>query len=382
MVLVAGEDEARDRPEGMEDAAAVAAVELRSVFKSYGAMAALTDVNLSVRRGEFFSLLGSSGCGKSTTLGIIAGLTLPSSGQVLIDGKSVGNVPAYRRAVNTVFQNYALFPHMNVGENVAFGLKMRKVPADERRVAVRDALRMVSLEGLENRSPLQMSGGQRQRVALARALVNRPSVLLLDEPLGALDLKLRKQMQSELTELQGRVKTTFIYVTHDQEEAMSMSDRIAVMDGGRVMQVGTPDEIYNEPANRKVMEFMGSPNTLSGTVSGLSGNVAVVSVGGSGSARVLAREPIQEGAAVSLLVRPERVKVLRGKPKRDSVDLSGTIVRMSSAGYVIHLTVRLDDGQELVAYRLNNREGSDEGGFDRGERICLSWSDEDGRIYS
>jgi ABC-type Fe3+/spermidine/putrescine transport system ATPase subunit len=178
------------------------------------------------------------------------------------------------------------------------------------------------------------------------------------------------------------VKTTFIYVTHDQEEAMSMSDRIAVMDGGRVMQVGTPDEIYNEPANRKVMEFMGSPNTLSGTVSGLRGNVAVVSVGGSGSARVLAREPIQEGAAVSLLVRPERVKVLRGKPKRDSVDLSGTIVRMSSAGYVIHLTVRLDDGQELVAYRLNDREGSDEGGFDRGQRICLSWSDEDGRIYS
>ena len=256
------------------------AVELRDVGKRFGSVVALDGVDLAIRKGEFFSLLGPSGCGKTTTLNLIGGFETVSRGTLLIDGQPMGDTPSHARPVNTVFQSYALFPHMSVADNVGFGLRMKKVPRPERRRAVEEMLRLVSLEGYEERRPAQLSGGQRQRVALARALINHPSVLLLDEPLGALDLKLRKQMQAELTRLQRRVGITFVYVTHDQDEALSMSDRIAVMDRGRVLQVGTPAEIYGDPADRFVMEFIGSPNVFAGRVERLGAGVADVAIPG------------------------------------------------------------------------------------------------------
>jgi spermidine/putrescine transport system ATP-binding protein len=256
------------------------AVELRDVGKRFGSVVALDTVDLAIRKGEFFSLLGPSGCGKTTTLNLIGGFETASRGTLLIDGQPMGDTPSHARPVNTVFQSYALFPHMSVADNVGFGLRMKKVPRPERRRAVEEMLRLVSLEGFEERRPGQLSGGQRQRVALARALINHPSVLLLDEPLGALDLKLRKQMQAELTRLQRKVGITFVYVTHDQDEALSMSDRIAVMDRGRVLQVGTPAEIYGDPADRFVMEFIGSPNVFAGRVERLGDGEADVAIPG------------------------------------------------------------------------------------------------------
>jgi spermidine/putrescine transport system ATP-binding protein len=242
------------------------AVDLRSVTKRFGDHIAVDNVSLQIADGEFFSLLGPSGCGKTTTLRMIAGFELPTDGEVYIAGTPMGATPPYRRHVNTVFQNYALFPHMTVAENVAFGLQMQRVPRHEIGARVEEALRMVRLETYAERRPKQLSGGQQQRVALARALINHPSVLLLDEPLGALDQKLRKELQLELRTLQERVGITFIFVTHDQEEALTMSDRIAVMNGGKVLQVGSPGEIYERPNCHFVADFIGESNFLHGRV--------------------------------------------------------------------------------------------------------------------
>jgi spermidine/putrescine transport system ATP-binding protein len=239
-----------------------AAIELEAVGKQFGAHAAVNDVTLSIEEGEFFSLLGPSGCGKTTTLRMIAGFVPPDAGRILLHGADVTTIPPNRRPVNMVFQQYALFPHMSVYDNVAFGLKMARVPKSEHRARVEEMLRVVELVGMGGRRIRQLSGGQQQRVAVARALVKRPAALLLDEPLGALDLKLRKQMQSELKRIQGELKTTFVYVTHDQEEALAMSDRIAVMNDGRVEQVGTPREIYEHPSTDFVADFVGSMNVL------------------------------------------------------------------------------------------------------------------------
>jgi len=255
------------------------AVELRNASKSFGPVHALHDVSLTVRKGEFLSLLGPSGCGKSTTLNLIGGFEDTTSGEVLIDGQPVTGTPPYLRPVNTVFQSYALFPHMSVAENVEFGLRMKGTPKPERKRAVADMLHMVSLDGFADRRPAQLSGGQRQRVALARALVNHPAVLLLDEPLGALDLKLRKQMQTELTRLQRQVGITFVYVTHDQEEAMAMSDRIAVMDRGHLLQLGTPAEILDDPQSAFVMEFFGSANVFPTRVTTIADGLARTETG-------------------------------------------------------------------------------------------------------
>jgi len=239
-----------------------AAIELEAVAKRYGAHAAVDGVSLSIGEGEFFSLLGPSGCGKTTTLRMIAGFVEPDEGRILLHGDDVTSVPPNRRPVNMVFQQYALFPHMSVYDNVAFGLSVRGVPRKEHGDRVKEILRVVALEGYEKRRPRQLSGGQQQRVALARALVNSPAALLLDEPLGALDVKLRRHMQLELKRIQHEIGTTFVYVTHDQEEALAMSDRIAVMNGGRVEQLGTPREIYEHPASDFVADFVGTVNVL------------------------------------------------------------------------------------------------------------------------
>ena len=299
---------------------AAIAVELKDVVKEFAepekkgeAFAAVNHVDLQIHDGEFFSMLGPSGCGKTTSLRMIAGFELPTSGEVLIHGKPMGKTPPYQRPVNTVFQSYALFPHMTIFDNVAFGLQMKGVAKADIAPRVTEALEMVRLPGYENRKPKQLSGGQQQRVALARALVNRPEVLLLDEPLGALDLKLRKEMQLELKTLQREVGITFIYVTHDQEEALTMSDRIAVMSKGRLLQVGTALEIYEEPNCRFVADFIGETNFISGPVLSTADGQAEFEADG---LRMLADagSDVRPGAPATLAVRPERVRLSAEKP--------------------------------------------------------------------
>ena len=239
-------------------------IDLKNISKEYNGVQVLSNINLYVRENEFLTLLGPSGCGKTTTLRIIGGFERPTEGKVIFEGKNITDVPPYERQINTVFQKYALFPHMDIFENIAFGLKIKKVPKDEIKKRVKEMLRLVNLQGFENRSIDSLSGGQQQRVAIARALVNEPKVLLLDEPLGALDLKLRKDMQMELKNMQKRVGITFIYVTHDQEEALTMSDTVVVMDKGVIQQIGTPIDIYNEPKNAFVAKFIGESNIIDG----------------------------------------------------------------------------------------------------------------------
>lgn len=242
------------------------AIELKNITKEYDGVNVLKDLNLYVRQNEFLTLLGPSGCGKTTTLRIIGGFEMPDNGSILFEGGDISNIPPYERQINTVFQKYALFPHLDVYDNIAFGLKIKKVAKDEIDVRVRKMLKLVNLEGFESRSIDSLSGGQQQRIAIARALVNEPKVLLLDEPLGALDLKLRKDMQLELKDMQQRLGITFIYVTHDQEEALTMSDTIVVMDKGRIQQIGSPIDIYNEPKNAFVAKFIGDSNIIDGTM--------------------------------------------------------------------------------------------------------------------
>lgn len=285
------------------------AVELIEITKTFGEMVAVNNVSLQIGDGNFFSLLGPSGCGKTTTLRMIAGFEQPTQGEILIHGQAVAGIPAHRRPVNTVFQSYALFPHMTVAQNVAFGLEMAKLPRDEIKRRVGEALELVQLPQMGGRKPNQLSGGQQQRVALARALVNRPEVLLLDEPLGALDLKLRKAMQLELKHIQQEIGITFVYVTHDQEEALTMSDYIAVMYQGTVQQLGTPREIYDRPANRFVADFIGETNFLEGQmISAANGraflDVAGLTVQGMSNGHALGR-----GQRVTLAVRPEKVNL-------------------------------------------------------------------------
>ena len=285
------------------------AVSLAGVTKMFGEFTAVDNIDLNIQDGEFFSLLGPSGCGKTTSLRMIAGFEQPSMGEIYIHGQPVAGIPPYKRPVNTVFQNYALFPHMTVAQNVAFGLQMKKVPKAEIEKRVNEALELVQLPHLRERRPKQLSGGQQQRVALARALVNKPEVLLLDEPLGALDLKLRKAMQLELKQIQAEVGITFIYVTHDQEEALTMSDRIAVMNDGLVQQVGTPRDIYDHPVNRFVADFIGETNFIPGRVTDL-GDLVTVDLGteapvlGNADGRSLALN--QE---ITLAVRPEKINL-------------------------------------------------------------------------
>src|SRR6266516_4054689 len=255
------------------------AIALESVSKRFGGIGAVDDVSFPIAEGEFFSLLGPSGCGKTTTLRMIAGFEAPDEGRIVLQGRDVTSVPANRRPVNLVFQQYALFPHMSIFDNVAFGLRLKRVPKAELRTRVQEMLEVVSLQGFERRRPRQLSGGQQQRVVLARALVNRPAALLLDEPLGALDVKLRKQMQLELKRIQSTLGTTFVYVTHDQEEALAMSDRIAVMNGGRVEQTGEPREIYEHPTTPFVADFIGSLNALDLRIDELVGENAVMRLG-------------------------------------------------------------------------------------------------------
>ena len=316
---------------------ASSAVELKNVVKKFDEVTAVDDIDLTIGDGEFFSLLGPSGCGKTTTLRMIAGLELPTAGSVLIHGEEMGLKPPNKRPVNTVFQNYALFPHMTVAGNIEFGLQMHKVPKEERSELIEWAINLVEMDGLSHRKPTQLSGGQQQRVALARALVNRPEVLLLDEPLGALDLKLRQQMQIELKNLQREVGITFVYVTHDQEEAVTMSDRIGVMHEGKLLQIGTPEDIYERPTTRFVADFIGRSNFLEATVA--SENELVLSNGD----RLQLQSDYETGESVAVTVRPERLTIeKKGQDSANQHQLDGIVETVVYLGNAIVYTVAID----------------------------------------
>ena len=342
------------------------AVRFEGVSKRFGPTTAVDDLSLEVRPGEFFSLLGPSGCGKTTTLRMVAGFEQPSEGRIFLDGEPVAGVPPYRRNVNTVFQSYALFDHLDVVGNVAFGLKRRKVAKAEIAERVRSALELVQLTGRESSKPWELSGGQRQRVALARALVNRPAVLLLDEPLGALDLKLRRQMQVELKEIQREVGITFLYVTHDQEEALAMSDRIAVMDGGVVEQCGTPEEVYERPAKPFVAGFIGISNLMEGTVE--DGGVRLAN--GSLCAAPVP-DGVADGTAVQLSVRPEKI-VLDGEGD-GLVRLPGTIAERVYVGTATQVIVELEGGARIVALEQNTERARSDDRWELGDRVTVAW---------
>ena len=363
-------------------------LELKEIKKSFTeGEAVLDNISLEISKGEFITLLGSSGCGKTTTLRIIAGLDQPDAVSVWLDGREVTGLEPNQRDVNTVFQNYALFPHMNVAENIGYGLKLKKVPKSEIRKKVSQMLELVQLEGYEKRKPSELSGGQKQRVAIARALVNNPKVLLLDEPLGALDLQLRRAMQIELKHLQKKLGITFIYITHDQEEAINMSDRIAVMRDGRIEQIGTPDEIYNHPKTSYVATFVGNANILHGVAESIQGENAIVKIGNdrvivkletsqqdTGDTR--AKQYLAAGEKVTLAVRSENILLQEtavigdtGTDYRDAVDISvadgsldahnknsvsglqATVTEKNFAGGQLRVTLKLSDGTQLIASR-------------------------------
>ncbi|HET9725396.1 MAG TPA: ABC transporter ATP-binding protein [Gemmatimonadales bacterium] len=325
-------------------------ITLNHVVKRFGSYVAVQDANFAIERGEFFSLLGPSGCGKTTTLRMIAGFEQPTTGEILLEGKDVSRVPPYRRNVNTVFQHYALFPHMTVVDNVAFGPRSQKLPAEETARRVRELLEVVRLTTFADRKPAQLSGGQQQRVALARALANYPSALLLDEPLGALDLKLRQAMQIELKRIQREVGITFIYVTHDQEEALTMSDRIAVMNEGRVEQIGSPQEIYHSPMSVFVANFIGVANLIPAIVQDAAGNKATVLVAGSHRIPVpTGARPVRAGAAATVMVRPERLK-LSEAGSADARGVPCTVEHAVFQGPVVRCTLRAADGTLIVAH--------------------------------
>ncbi|MCS6872190.1 MAG: ABC transporter ATP-binding protein [Anaerolineae bacterium] len=353
------------------------AVELVNLTKVYGSFRAVDNLSLQIKEGEFFSILGPSGCGKTTTLRLIAGFETPTSGEIYLQGQPISGVPAFQRPINTVFQNYALFPHMTVAQNVAFGLEMQRLPRKEIEHRVREALEMVRMVDRANSRPHQLSGGQQQRVALARALVNRPSVLLLDEPLGALDLKLRKAMQLELKHIQQEVGITFIYVTHDQEEALTMSDRIAVMGHGRVLQCATPEEIYERPQSRYVADFIGETNFLEGTLVSLNGTARVQLEPDLCIAAEPCERELAEGSPVTVAIRPEKIALsaTNGNPEA----LRGTIREAVYIGTDTRYVVRLGQRTELVA-RVQNFGTERDQRFRRGDVVYVTWATENARL--
>jgi putative spermidine/putrescine transport system ATP-binding protein len=319
-------------------------IRLRGLVKRYGDVAAVDGIDLDVARGEFFTLLGPSGSGKTTTLRMIAGFELPDTGTIELAGTEVSGLPPFERDVNTVFQDYALFPHLSVADNIGYGLRVRKVPRDERRRQVEDALEMVRLPGLGGRRPAQLSGGQRQRVALARAIVNRPQVLLLDEPLGALDLKLRQEMQVELKRIQQEVGITFVYVTHDQEEALTMSDRLAVYNHGRIEQVGAPAEVYERPGSEFIAGFVGVSNVL-------------------------------ERGGRRFTIRPEKVRLLEGP--HDGLHTEPGVVRdVAYVGMVTRYLVELREGGALQVVHQNLETTSSQALEQQGREVTVGWSEE------
>lgn len=382
-------------------------VELIDVNKEFpvrageaSAVRAVHHLNLSIYDGEFFALLGPSGCGKTTTLRLIAGFEQPSSGQILIDGKAMQGVPAFYRPVNTVFQDYALFPHMTVIQNVMFGLQMDKVPKPEAQRRAIEALELVRLPHAINRKPREMSGGQQQRVALARAIVKRPKVLLLDEPLGALDLKLRREMQYELKEMQQTLGITFVYVTHDQEEALTMANRIGVMSSGELLQVGRPEEIYESPATRFVADFIGETNFIDGKVNRIEGDYAVVDIDGAGDLSAVLLDSVTLGQPVTVAIRPEKIgiKPYNARTEEDEVptatgvkaldwagtalnSLAGQIAQVHYIGTDTRYAVRVGK-DTIINVRVQNVGLQKSTSFKERDAVTVFWEQDSARILT
>lgn len=351
-----------------------AIVSIMNVEKMYGDNHVVKNMNMNIAEGEFLTLLGPSGCGKTTTLRMISGFERPTSGVIKVQGESVEKKEPYQRDVNTVFQNYALFPNMNVYDNVAYGLKVKKVPKAEIHDRVMEALKMVQLEGFEKRRITQMSGGQKQRVAIARAIINRPKVLLLDEPLGALDLKLRKQMQIELKRLQKKLGITFVYVTHDQEEALTMSDRIAVINEGRIEQLDTPVEIYEHPKTRFVANFIGETNLLDAVVLEADGDEAVIGTEvGRARARLAPGMEIAVNEGLAISVRPEHMDF--SSTPVDGFTIKGVVKENIFVGNLIKMLITLNDGTEIRVNRFDARELAAPG-----ELVYLHWDIDKGVV--
>lgn len=351
-------------------------IELRSVTKRFGSTIAVNNISLKVRRGEFVSLLGPSGCGKTTTLRMIAGFEQPTEGEIFVVGQNMEGIEPYERPVNTVFQNYALFPHLTVEENVAFGPKRKKLPKEKIKEIAEKYLNLVNLEGFNKRYPRQLSGGQQQRVALARALANDPKLLLLDEPLGSLDLKLRKQMQIELKRLQEQLKISFVYVTHDQEEALIMSDRIVVMNSGRAIQIGSGDEIYENPRSKFVADFIGETNLLKCLVTGIKENIFLDFEAIVITASLASEEDSNPVGDVFLSIRPEKILISR-EPIRKENSFLGRIKDKVYIGANINFYVELPNGS-VIFIKSPNQSTINQ--ISEGENVYIGWDVTDGKI--
>ncbi len=350
-------------------------ISIRNVNKFFGSFQAIHDISMDIRQGEFFSLLGSSGCGKTTLLRMLAGFEMPSSGEIFIDGQPMSSVPPNQRPVNMVFQNYAIFPHLNVRDNIAYGLRKQKLSRAKRNEMVDEMLELIKLPDYGDRKATQLSGGQRQRIALARALILRPKVLLLDEPLGALDKKLREQMQLELRALQEAVGITFVFVTHDQEEALTLSDRIAVMANGKDLQVDTPKRLYESPANREVASFIGTMNFFDGRVSAIEKGVAQVDIAGLGTVSSANFNPgLAVGSTVYMAIRPEKLTLSDSEPKETGHKAAGQLDKAAYLGERSHYYVQLDGVAEPVAISAQNRQRAESGPEEK-RTVWLSWED-------
>ncbi len=360
-------------------AGAAVAVTLTGVSKHYGAVPAVRDVSFTINPGEIVSLLGPSGCGKTTTLRMIAGLERPDGGEIRIGATVVDDLPPWRRNIGMVFQSYALFPHMTVAENVAFGLTMRGVGRERIRAEVADAMRLVRLTGLEDRRPSQLSGGQRQRVALARAIVTKPLVLLLDEPLGALDKKLRDQMQVEIKQLQRTVNVTTVFVTHDQEEALTLSDRLVVMDAGKIIQIGTPTEVYEQPQSRFVSDFIGLTNAISARVTAVDGEWTTVATHSGDSTKVRTSPGIGVGDTVELVIRPEKITLHSLDAKPDAL-LRGMIEGVVYTGAMTYCRVKVA-GDTVTVMVPSEAMAQLSGSLSDGAGVALAWNTEHAKIF-
>ncbi len=353
-----------------------------AVSKSFSGVGAVAALSLDIFQGEFFALLGPSGCGKTTLLRLLAGLEMPDEGRVLLEGHDLASVPPHRRAVNMMFQSYALFPHLDVERNVAFGLKQDGLPRPEIAARVADMLALVKLEGFERRKPHQLSGGQRQRVALARALVKRPRVLLLDEPMAALDKKLRGETQFELMHLRQKLGLTFLIVTHDQEEAMTVADRIGVMDQGRLIQVATPPEIYEQPNSRWVADFIGDVNLIEGRVVETGAGTSTIMSQNAGELRAAAATAVRPGDTVWVAVRPEKVRIAHAPPAGARANcVAGQVWDIGYLGDVSIYKVRLDNGHVMKAAAANMTRLI-ERPFGWNERVWLSWAPDAGVVLA
>jgi len=351
-------------------------ISIREVSKHFGSIAAINGVDLEIGKGEFFALLGPSGCGKTTLLRMLAGFEIPSRGEIFIDSEQMSSVPPYQRPVNMVFQNYAIFPHMNVFQNIAFGLRKDRLPGDELEKQVNDALSLIKMEGFGERKPDELSGGQRQRVALARALIKKPKVLLLDEPLGALDKNLREQMQLELRQLQKTVGVTFVFVTHDQEEALSMSDRIAVMSAGKVLEVGSPDDLYEHPKTRFVADFLGTMNVFNGSIHARDGDSYIVDTRELG--RIQASTGSQDfsiGEKISVALRPENLQIVNSQSMATIEGrISGVMSNTAYFGDSAQIYVELGKSDQPLVVSIQNLDGAASKAAHGSRDITIGWS--------